>query len=572
MRRWDRLELALGLALTVVSLAARLVAYLHAGGLWRDEVHSVNMASQSDYFGTWTNDSFPILWLLALRGWIALGLGETDTALRGIGLVCGASHVAAAWWTGRQLGARVPWVLLMLLCFQPTLIVYGDEVRGYGLGALTQLLLVGCLWRALKRPTWRRFVVLQIAALLAVQSLYANSFMLLAACMGGGLVCLRRRDGRALIGIALVGFVSAVSVAPYVLYLFPKTSEWTVVVRQDVPWSWQLAVFGKALGAAGPAGCLAWGAAALFALAAAVWVFLRGKRVAFPSNHRDLAVFLLGNALVGTVGFWWYIRFVHVPTQVWYYLPFMTLLAVTVEMGAVLGATAKPTYSIARLAAVTLVFGGVLGHTWSALAFRFTNVDLVVERLDREARRDDLIVIHPWYVGLTFERYYRGEATAMNFPDVEKERKGHGGYLEMKRKMELGDPIRGELERFEQTLRAGGRIWLVGRFEFMPRGARPLVLPPAPHPQYGWNEGIYGSSWSQQAAYLLQSHAGAIREVPLPAPGRVNPLENVPLLLIEGWREQAMRGTWRVQRRDRPYTGRSRTRTAYSDAPRSRGA
>jgi hypothetical protein len=170
---------------------------------------------------------------------------------------------------------------------------------------------------------------------------------------------------------------------------------------------------------------------------------------------------------------------------------------------------------------------------------RFTNVDLLVEPLAQQATVDDLVVVCPWYLGLTFDRYYRGAAPSMNFPDVEKERKAHGGYQEIKEKMAQDDPIRCELERLERTLRGGGRIWLVGRLDFLPQGMPPLKLPPAPHPDLGWSEAAYETSWSQQAAFLLQSRAMTIRQIPVPVTVRVNPHENLPLFLVEGWRESA---------------------------------
>jgi hypothetical protein len=458
-------------------------------------------------------------------------------SLRGFGLLCGLLHVAATWWAGRQFGERVPWVLLVLLAFHPTLIVYGGAVRPYGLGVLTQLIMVAGVWRFVQSPSWSRWALLQVVALLAVQTTYNNSVMLAAACSGGALVCLRRREIKPILALIAVGLVSAVSVLPFFLNAISPANEWAVVLRQELPWSWHLNVFVQAVGLGGPILCLVWPAAVIASLAVAFMVLRPARSAVVESATIDRALFLPGNLVVGTAGFWMYIRLTRLPTQVWYYLPFMTLLAVCVELGSRIVAENKPRLRRVPFTASMLVFAAMLFHTWPALELRFTNVDLLAQLLAEEARTDDLVVVSPWYVGLSFDRYYRGEAPSMNFPDVERERKAHGGYREIKQKMAQDDPIREELKRIEETLRKGGRIWLVGRLDFLPRGTRPLRLPPAPHPDLGWSEAAYETSWSQQAAFLLQMRGVTIRQVPVPVMVRVNPYENLPLFLINGWRE-----------------------------------
>jgi len=531
-----RLEVIFALALLVVLVTARVVAFLHAGALWRDEVDSVNLASDPAYVETWMHDWFPALFLAVLRGWI-VGFGDSDMCLRSFGLLCGLLHVAAIWWSGRQFGACVPWALLVLLAFHPTLIVYGDEVRPYGLGVLTQLIMVAHVWRFVQSPTWSRWALLQVAALLAVQTTYNNSVMLLAACAGAALVCLRRREVKPIFALIAAGLVAAVSVLPFFLNAISPANEWAVVLRQDLPWSWHVGVFFQAVGLGGPTLCLVWPAAVIMSLGVAFTVLRPARPALTQPATVDKALFLLGNMVVGTAGFWTYIRLTRLPTQVWYYLPFMTLLILCVELGGRIAADIKPWFRWVPVAASALVFVGMLFYTWPALEMRFTNVDLLVEPLAEQATAGDLVVVCPWYVGLSFDRYYRGEAPSMNFPDVERERKAHGGYQEIKQKMAQDDPIRAELKRIEETLRAGGRIWLVGRLDFLPQGARPLRLPPAPHPDLGWSEAAYETSWSQQAAFLLQTRGATIRQIPVPVTVRVNPYENLPLFLIEGWRE-----------------------------------
>ena len=89
--------------------------------------------------------------------------------------------------------------------------------------------------------------------------------------------------------------------------------------------------------------------------------------------------------------------------------------------------------------------------------------------------------------------------------------------------------------RIARTLQAGHRVWLVGDMAWVGPGEKPLVLPPAPLPQTGFQEGPYTYSWSSQTAYFLQSHAAQLQVIPPLVSGRVNPFENPPLTVVEGW-------------------------------------
>src|SRR5438477_10799851 len=77
------------------ALVTLFATYLHvlfllsAGGLWRDETVLVRLSllrSVSEVWQTLGFDSFPIFMHLAVRGWSAAGLGNTDPGLRVLGL------------------------------------------------------------------------------------------------------------------------------------------------------------------------------------------------------------------------------------------------------------------------------------------------------------------------------------------------------------------------------------------------------------------------------------------------------------------------------------------------------
>jgi hypothetical protein len=165
-----------------------------------------------------------------------------------------------------------------------------------------------------------------------------------------------------------------------------------------------------------------------------------------------------------------------------------------------------------------------------------TNVDLIARAIERDGRPDDLVVVLPWYCGTTFSRYYRGDAPWIAFPDVhftESERP-HG---QVAARMALGDAgVRPELARIEGTLRAGGRVWVVGQPRLPPLGAPLPSLPPAPSGPDGWASGPYLEGWASQLGALMRAGVRDVWKIQLPDPGPVNSHENLPLVLLEGWR------------------------------------
>ena len=101
--------------------------------------------------------------------------------------------------------------------------------------------------------------------------------------------------------------------------------------------------------------------------------------------------------------------------------------------------------------------------------------------------------------------------------------------------MKQGDAgVATELARVEQTLRAGGRVWLVGAPAAPPPGQPALRLSPASGLQAA---APYLTGWELQLGALLQARSSDTWRVALPDAGNVNAWENLPLLLVQGWRD-----------------------------------
>jgi hypothetical protein len=104
------------------------------------------------------------------------------------------------------------------------------------------------------------------------------------------------------------------------------------------------------------------------------------------------------------------------------------------------------------------------------------------------------------------------------------------------------EPMRPVFEKMEETLKGGGRVWLLGGVRMLSNDelaeGRPL-LPPAPLGPDGWSDTAYYNLWSMQAAYFLQRHGAKIdRYIPrLAGDGAVSEHEFVGMGYAEGWHD-----------------------------------
>ena len=183
-----------GLVLTAAAVAVHVRFWVEAGGLWRDEVNSVVLANGPSVRQLWQTlpyDSFPVLWHAVVRAWSALA-GTGDPAARVLGLAVGLSVLAILWWNGRRFGAPAPVVGLVLFGFTSPVLLYGDSVRGYGLGIATALLALGTVWHLSRGVTRWRVVAAGAACLAAVHVLFYNAALVPAFCCGGAAAALTR--------------------------------------------------------------------------------------------------------------------------------------------------------------------------------------------------------------------------------------------------------------------------------------------------------------------------------------------------------------------------------------------
>jgi hypothetical protein len=534
-RSWIwKTEWLVALALTTLAIVFHVANLLNAGGLWRDEVVSVNLSAFPSFGSIWSNlehESFPVLLSLLLRGWSAIGLGGSDLGLRVFGLLAGLGVLAAIWWNAWTFSKAPPLFSLLLFGLSPTLIRWGDSLRGYGIGVVFLLLSLGLIWKVTRSSSRRTFLFAAAAAVLAAQALYQSMFVLGAFCLAGAMTAVRRRNPRRALLIACVPVPAAISLLPY-LGVIGRAKQWNVVTETGADLSRIWLVFRRALSDPGP--LMFWLWIALLATAIAVsFVFLLSKSKEAAGADADSAQFLVIAIISVTLAYYIFLTLLKFPTEVWYYLPWMGTVAVALDaLLSLIGRNERA--RVIRLAAVALLAAVMASGIREHLHVRMTNLDIAAAQLSREAGDGDLILVHPWFCGPTFDRYYKGKATWLTLPPITDHRLQRLDLF--KAHMQAEAPVQPVLEKMEATLREGRVVWLVGYYPF---STPPRPPPPLPRPgegNAGWNEAPYMMGYGMEVAYFLQAHALQTKAVKLDLNQPVNPFENFPVMSVSGWR------------------------------------
>jgi len=522
-----------GLALLVTALlvAWHAVHARRAGPLWRDEAHVVNWASLPSLAEVWSHrhlDPFPATWPMLVHEWILLA-GGNDASLRALGAMIGIAGLAALWWTARQFGGRAPLLSLVLYAANPCVLVYGGSVRGYGFALFALVLFLGTVARAVARPRWRTLAVAQLAALLVAQTDFRNCVFVLSGLAGAAAVAAWRGRWKFAALVLALGAIPLLSLLPYVS-TYQIVSQWFVISQQDWSYSVLFKTFSDLLRAAGAGMFRLWWLVVLLSLAACAREFLPSRQPPCPAA-RDRVLFLLVALAIGVPGIFLVLHFLRLVTHIWYYQALVAVLATCADGAfAVRGEASRPaTGARLALAACAIVLGA--HATWNSRAFLMTNADVIAARLDEQAAPADLIVVTPYQMSASFERYYRGLAPWITLPEVPDHHFQDPSAF--KEKMSRRDPIRTELDRIAATLRAGHRVWMVGSLKFPNAEATLPHLPPAPAPETGWLDVPYINAWSAEAGAVVAREARTIRVVAPRSAGLVNRFENTRLLVAE---------------------------------------
>jgi hypothetical protein len=524
-----RLENITSVLLSLVVLILLIVRATHAGALWRDECGALQLATMptfADVARNYQHEAFPLPFSATLRVFTDI-FGASDASLRAFGLLVGIALIGIAWFNARTIDGGGPLLLLPLVGLNANFLIWGTAVRGYGIGAVLLLFTLGLAVKAFRQPSRLNLVCALVASIASVQFLLGNLPLIGAMTLSASLVLIfRRRFKHALIVCAL-GAICAVSFAPYLkTYL---TADWNIILKYPVSFASLAAKFAQALAESGVWAAWFVGIAVVFFFVAACWRlrFLWRKN----SMDADTLIFLLTFLVIAIAAYYGFLKMLSYPTQSWYYLPLFCAVAGSIDLiSAMLSRAAWM-----RVARLLFAIAGLLFLpfvVWPGVTQRATNIDMVARSLEQKVAAGDLIVVNHWHFGISFYRYYHGEAPWITVPVISEHRIHR--YDLLKAKMLESDPLVDVRSRIQQTLESGNRVWIVGGAR-PPEPGLPLSLQPAPDPIFGWSAPAYANVWSMQLAAFLAAHTEG--EVVLGRAGDVNTNENVPLLVARGWRD-----------------------------------
>jgi uncharacterized membrane protein len=163
-------------AITLVGLALRLFR-LGSMSYWFDEAISLSIA-QADLHVILTNairSSHPPLYYLLLKGWLALGSGSSEAAVRLPSALLSAVAIPAVYALARTLFPRhqaIGLIGAMLLAIAPFPIAYAQEARMYALQLLLVVLMLLAFFRAWQQGHLRWWLFFVATATLGVYAQY----------------------------------------------------------------------------------------------------------------------------------------------------------------------------------------------------------------------------------------------------------------------------------------------------------------------------------------------------------------------------------------------------------------
>lgn len=507
---------------------------LYAPELWRDEITTLHVAGQPSLAELWSLvewESLPLLWLLVLRGWVALGFGADAGSLRALAFAVGLGVIASLLFALWRIARTLPLLALLLVAANPTVIRFGDTLRAYGLGLVLSILLVVVFWRLAQRVDRARIAAATLVSILAVQCLYHDAVPVLALCGACAAAWAVRRQLREAAVPLAIGAVTALTLLPYSGALL-RAREWNVVFRAPIDLAWLIQRVRATVEVEGAWLSALWLGLAIAALALCAFRLVRPAVGAeSPVEQRARAAFFAVSLLLGTSAYAVFLVLVSYPTQPWYYVSFLGLAAVLIESSLVLELRDRLGARALRLGIVVVGFALATAGIWQQSNLRMTNLDLVARTLAEQARADDLILVAPWYLGISFDHYYLGETPWLSVPDVSD--RSLTRYDLVKAQMLRPDAVRPVADRVSQTLSTGGRVWVVGSLPLLDGNPTPRAAPVAPDSPLGWSEAAYQQLWSREVAHRLQQHASRLTQVPIATPVAVSRYESPPLLLFE---------------------------------------
>jgi hypothetical protein len=538
-----KIEWSVAIMVTGLCVALHYIFMRHAGGLWRDEAGAINLAEMPSLKDVWNHlyfDSFPVFWVLVARFWWLLGLGS-DFGFRVLGFLTGLLVLGAIWFTARCFKLKFPLFSLVLVGLNPLMIVYGDTMRAWSWGLIWITLAYGMFWLVLENPTRARVICATLVAVAAVQSTYYNSVLLFVFGCAAAIVAMGRGSWRRAALVLGICAVPAVTMLAYV-NVFRIGQDHYSILRQDFDFPRFVeklfaAISGEEAFSREIISLWVWWLPLIVAEGLAAICQFLPERAGVTNAQKERMLFaVLTLILVGPV----YFLFLHelkYVTSPWYYMPLILTVGLSLEviLSTLENWERARLYRLVGLVALLfMAFPPING----VIKLRMTDIDLIATQLKQSAGKNDFIIVNPFYCGISFGRQYSGPAPWLPLPVVDTKVHRYDTLKKLIMQKDAKEAIQDVLDRAQETLKAGGIVWVVTStgLNIGEQDTEPATPPHYRNLTFKQAQTVQ-TFWPKETAYFLQQHSLHHEEIGVHPDAPVSNYERAKLVKVSGWRD-----------------------------------
>ena len=166
---------------------------------------------------------------------------------------------------------------------------------------------------------------------------------------------------------------------------------------------------------------------------------------------------------------------------------------------------------------------------------RCTNLDQVADLIQQNNSESDIVIVNPWEPVISFAYYYKGPCEIISVPPISKYDTHRVDEIQNTMAQPVEEIFKGIDRKITQTMKNGGRIWLLGEFAPPNNGHPPLSLELAPSLHWGWRSGPYYQMWSEHLATILMTRASSVTRLNAESDGthKISAYEHCQVLRFE---------------------------------------
>lgn len=497
---------------------------MHRGGLWRDEIATINIGHEPDLPTMLSRLRFntipigvPLLMYAAGKTWPAI------LSMDGF-LVVGFSAIGIAplilWFASRNTAHNRfdPFLLIVLQVASFATLCWVDSVRSYGLGALAlNLFFFSCmrLWSADSLSNRSLFV---LSLLAAIHSHYQTWLLLPLLTLAAMALIAGTRpwpECRSLIVYcSLSSLACGLTALPYLPLLSHNADVFKIMRAPDLRMAHVARLCASTF--SGSLGFLVLFGGILVSLSIRHLVNTSPKsdKHTTSNDQTDLQsrsrLVLAGGGVVLAIGVLLYlgqITFARYAPLPWHFamLSVFASFPLSIAWPIVLPTLAARNAVNAALLLAVAVQGMV---SLPSLAKQLSNVYGVADYLREHCRPNDTILVTPWELGITFEKTIGNELHWSTVPPVQDLLTHRcdevAAWMAKPGFTGLSETLQATITT---SLESGHAVWVVGHLSAIDAGPGFFSLPPAPNSEFGWRNGPYYEVWSRNTFTFLARNA-----------------------------------------------------------------